>query len=44
VPGAPLPFGQSGLLVWPHFAGLFATVVLVFTLAYVSFQRQEVRN
>lgn len=44
VPGAPLPFGQSGLLVWPHVAGLTAAVVLLFTVAYVSFQRQEVRS
>ena len=44
VPGAPLPFGQSGLLVWPHVAGLVAGVVALFTLAYVSFQRQEVRS
>jgi ABC-2 type transport system permease protein len=44
VPGAPLPFGQSSLLIWPHLAGLIAAVMLVFTLAYVSFQRQEVRN
>jgi ABC-2 type transport system permease protein len=41
--GAPLPFSQSALLVWPHLAGLVAAVVLVFTLAYVSFQRQEIR-
>lgn len=44
VPGAPLPFGQSGLLVWPHLAGLIAGVVTLFTLAYISFQRQEVRS
>lgn len=44
VPGAPLPFGQSGLLIWPHVAGLVAGVVTLFTLAYVSFQRQEVRS
>jgi len=44
VPGAPLPFGQSGLLVWPQVSGLIAGVVVLFTLAYVSFQRQEVRS
>jgi ABC-2 type transport system permease protein len=44
VPGSPLAFAQSGLLIWPHLAGLIAGVVLVFTLAYVSFQRQEVRS
>jgi ABC-2 type transport system permease protein len=42
--GAPIPFGQSGLLIWPHLAGMIAAVVVVFTLAYVSFQRQEVRS
>lgn len=41
--GAPLPFSESLLLVWPDFSGLVAGTVLVFTLAYVSFQRQEVR-
>jgi ABC-2 type transport system permease protein len=41
--GAPLPFDQSALLVWPQFTGLVATMVLLFTLAYVLFQRQEVR-
>jgi ABC-2 type transport system permease protein len=41
--GAPLPFSQSALLIWPQFASLAATLVVVFTLAYVLFQRQEVR-
>jgi ABC-2 type transport system permease protein len=41
--GAPLPFLQSLLLVWPQFAGLVAAMVLVFTLGYVTFQRQEIR-
>jgi ABC-2 type transport system permease protein len=41
--GAPLPFGESALLMWPQLAGLVAAMVLVFTVAYVSFQRQEVR-
>lgn len=43
ITGAPLPLGQSILLVWPQFTGLIAAMVLLFTLAYVSFQRQEVR-
>ena len=43
VPGAPLPLGQSLLLIWPQLTGLIAGLVLLFTLAYVSFQRQEVR-
>jgi ABC-2 type transport system permease protein len=41
--GAPLPFGQSALLMWPQLAGLVAAMVVVFTIAYVAFQRQEVR-
>jgi ABC-2 type transport system permease protein len=41
--GAPLPFGQSALLIWPQLAGLLAAMVLVFTIAYVNFQRQEIR-
>ncbi len=42
--GTPIPFGQSGLLIWPHLAAMIAAVMVVFTLAYVSFQRQEVRS
>jgi ABC-2 type transport system permease protein len=41
--GAPLPFGQSALLIWPQLAGLLAAMVVVFTAAYVTFQRQEIR-
>jgi ABC-2 type transport system permease protein len=41
--GAPLPFSQSVLLVWPQLAGLVAAMLLVFTIAYVAFQRQEIR-
>ncbi len=41
--GAPLPTLQSILIVWPQIAGLFAAMVLLFTGAYVVFQRQEVR-
>ena len=41
--GAPLPFGQSALLIWPQLAGLVAAMVVVFTMAYVTFQRQEIR-
>jgi ABC-2 type transport system permease protein len=43
ISGAPLPLGQSVLLIWPQITGLLAGMVLLFTLAYVSFQRQEVR-
>jgi ABC-2 type transport system permease protein len=41
--GAPLPFSQSALLIWPQLTGLVAAMVLVFTLAYVAFQRREIR-
>lgn len=41
--GAPLPFAESLLLVWPHLTGLVAAVILTFTVAYVLFQRQEIR-
>ena len=41
--GAPLPLGQSTLLVWPQLTGLIAGSILLFTLAYVLFQRQEIR-
>lgn len=43
VPGSPLPFGQSVLLIWPELSGMVAAMVIIFTGAYVSFQRQEVR-
>jgi ABC-2 type transport system permease protein len=41
--GAPLPFSQSVLLVWPQLTGLIAGTILLFALAYVLFQRQEIR-
>lgn len=41
--GAPLPLGQSVLLIWPHLTGLIAGSILLFALAYVLFQRQEIR-
>ena len=41
--GAPLPTIQSLLAVWPQISGLVAAMILLFTLAYVVFQRQEVR-
>ena len=43
VMGAPLPFSQSLILIWPHLTGLIAAVILLFVVAYVLFQRQEVR-
>jgi ABC-2 type transport system permease protein len=41
--GAPLPAGQSFILVWPQLTGLIATMILIFAVAYVVFQRQEIR-
>ncbi len=41
--GAPLPLSQSLLLIWPHLTGLTAGSILLFVLAYVLFQRQEIR-
>lgn len=41
--GAPLPTMQSLLIVWPQISGLVAAMLVLFTLAYVAFQRQEVR-
>ena len=43
VAGAPLPVVQSLLLVWPQVTALIAETILMFTVTYVSFQRQEVR-
>ena len=41
--GAPLPATQSFILVWPQMTGLIATMILIFAIAYVIFQRQEIR-
>jgi len=41
--GTPLPLSQSLLLIWPHLTGLIAATILLFTLSYVLFQRQEIR-
>jgi ABC-2 type transport system permease protein len=43
IPGAPLPFLQSILIVWPQILGLIAGTFLLFVGGYVAFQRQEVR-
>ncbi len=40
---APLPLGQSLLVIWPQLTGLIAATILLFALCYVLFQRQEVR-
>jgi ABC-2 type transport system permease protein len=41
--GAPLPLGESIILTWPQLTGLLALSMLLFALAYVLFQRQEIR-
>jgi ABC-2 type transport system permease protein len=43
VPGAPLPLGESLIIAWPPMVGLVAATILVFVIAYLIFQRQEVR-
>ncbi|MDG4897700.1 ABC transporter permease subunit [Mesorhizobium sp. WSM4976] len=41
--GAPLPFSLSVALIWPQLAAMIAALLVMFTVAYVSFQRQEIR-
>lgn len=41
--GAPLPAGQSFILVWPQLTGLVAAMIVIFAIAYIVFQRQEIR-
>jgi ABC-2 type transport system permease protein len=41
--GTPLPLDESLTLIWPHLTGLVAGVILLFAVAYMLFQRQEVR-
>ncbi len=41
--GTPLPLSQSLLMIWPEFTGMIAGMVIFFTLAYVLFQRAEIR-
>jgi ABC-2 type transport system permease protein len=43
IPGAPLPLLQSLLIVWPQTVAMIATVITLFVIGYVVFQRQEVR-
>ena len=43
IPGAPLPLDQSLLLIWPQITGLIAGMIVVFSIAYIVFQREEVR-
>ena len=41
--GAPLPVGQSLLMIWPHLTGMIAASILLFGFGYITFQRQEIR-
>jgi ABC-2 type transport system permease protein len=43
IPGAPIGFVQSLLIVWAQIVGLVAGTILLFVAGYVVFQRQEVR-
>jgi ABC-2 type transport system permease protein len=38
-----LPLGQSLMIAWPDIVGLVAGTIVLFTIAYMVFQRQEVR-
>jgi len=40
---APLSYGQSLLLIWPHVVGLVAATLICFAVAYYVFMRQEIR-
>src|SRR5215510_5726942 len=40
---APLPLGQSVLVIWPQLTGLIAATILLFAICYTLFQRQEIR-
>src|ERR1700730_8979848 len=41
--GSPLPVSQSFILIWPQLTGLIAATIVIFVIAYVAFQRQEIR-
>jgi ABC-2 type transport system permease protein len=38
-----LPLGQSLIIAWPDMVGLVAGTIVLFTIGYMVFQRQEVR-
>jgi ABC-2 type transport system permease protein len=40
---SPLPLDQSILQAWPQIVGLIASMILLYVIGYVAFQRQEVR-
>jgi ABC-2 type transport system permease protein len=41
--GAPLSLSDSVLIALPQMVGMFASMIVVFVIGYVIFQRQEVR-
>ncbi len=41
--GAPLPVGQSLVIIWPHLTGMIAATILLFAIGYIAFQRIEIR-
>lgn len=41
---APLSFGQSLLLIWPHIVALISMTLIVFAASFVLFMRQEIRS
>jgi len=41
---APLSFGQSLLLIWPHIVALIAETIIIFAASFVLFMRQEIRS
>src|SRR5882724_6925829 len=43
IPGTPLPLDQSLLLIWPQITDLIAGMIVLFAIAYIVFQREEVR-
>jgi ABC-2 type transport system permease protein len=43
IPDAPISLLQSLLIVWAQIVGLVAGTIILFTIGYVVFQRQEVR-
>jgi len=41
---APLSFGQSLMIVWPHLVSLVALTVVCFAISYAKFMREEIRS
>jgi ABC-2 type transport system permease protein len=41
---APLPLGQSLMIVWPQLTGLIAGTVICFAVSYLLFMKKEIRT